>query len=196
MAFFFDRRSRELSRFEAVLALVVILLIGYLLAGRLDALLATVEKSRLSTAVAQMNTGLKLAAAAGLMQGNLTGIAKLQGANPMALDDGSDSSWSADTGSNAAVYVRDRGRYVGAFASPDPATMPPGKWYFDTDQGHLIYRVESVDYFESPLRGVKRARFRVDLAFVDKDADGLFDPGTDSFRSISLTAVEPYRWIQ
>ena len=196
MAIFLDRRSRELTRFESILALVVILLIIYLLLGRLDAVFATVEKARLSTSLAQMNSALDLAAAAGLIRGDQSLIAALQGANPMALDQALEQPTDTSSSNPGADSGGDSARYVGAFASPDPATMPAGKWYFDTDQRYLIYRIEAEDFFETSLPGVKRARFRVHLDFVDKNGNQMFDANEDRFQAVSLVTVENYRWIR
>ena len=188
-----DHRSRELSRFESLLALIVVALVVYLLLARLDGLFARVEKARLTTSLAHMNTALTMVAAAGLIRGDQSMIADLQDANPMALDDRSPTVTTNQTGAN--LDSSDDGRYLGAFASPDPATMPPGKWYFDTVQGYLIYRVEAEEYFHTTLSGAKRARFRVNLEFTDINGNGRFDANVDRFSAVSLDAVENYRWI-
>ena len=184
MAIFTDRRTRELSRLESILALVVILVVIYFLMGRVEALFASVEKAQLSTTVSRLNASLRLEVAARLMQGDERSLAELAGSNPMTF--GQTSSQSGDRDA--------KGQYVGEFASPNPASIPTGKWYFDTDQGYLIYRVKATDYFETSLGNVERARFEVKVDFLDKNANGRFDAGQDRFRGVSLNAVEPYRW--
>ena len=184
MAIFTDRRTRELSRLESVLALVVILVVIYFLVGRVEALFASVEKAQLSTTVARLNSSLRIEVAARLMRGDARHLAALEGANPMTF--GRDPSPTGD--------VNAKGQYVGELASPDPASIPAGKWYFDTDRRYLIYRVKASDYFETSLENVARARFEVKLDFIDKNANGIFDAGEDRFSGVSLKPVEPYRW--
>lgn len=184
MAIFTDRRTRELSRLESILALVIILVVIYFLMGRVEALFARVEKAQLTTTVSRLNASLRIEVAARLMQGNERSLAALEGANPMTLGDPPSQSGDVST----------KGHYVGEFSSPDPASIPSGKWYFDSDQGYLIYRVKATDYFETTLTSVERARFEIKLDFFDKNANGRFDAGEDRFRGVSLEAVEPYRW--
>lgn len=184
MAIFTDRRTRELSRLESILALVIILVIIYVVMGRVEALFASVEKAQLTSTVSRLNSSLRIEVAARLMRGDQRTLAELAGANPMALGP---TRTQAD-GENT------KGQYIGEFASPDPASMPAGKWYFDTDQRYLIYRVKAAEFFETSLGSVERARFEVKLEFFDKNANGSFDVGEDRFSGVSLKPVEPYRW--
>jgi len=54
--------------------------------------------------------------------------------------------------------------YAGELDAPAPDRIAPGKWYFDTESRLLVYRVRHGRYFESPLSGPGRARFRVHLS--------------------------------
>ena len=92
-----------------------------------------------------------------------------------------------------AKSARDTDQCLGELASPDPGTIEGGKWYFDTSQGVLVYRVEAEDYFETALGGPKRARFRVKLDYEDRNQNQRFDSGQDRFLNVSLEVVEDLR---
>lgn len=51
--------------------------------------------------------------------------------------------------------------YIGELASPDPASVAGGSWYFDRKERRLVYRVSSTDYFRCRLRGPPRIRLQV-----------------------------------
>lgn len=84
--------------------------------------------------------------------------------------------------------------YLGELDRPDPAEVPGYSWYFDTARKLLVYRVEHGEYLESALPGPARIRFAVRFDFDDRNGDGVFNPGEETVRGVSLVPAEPYRW--
>ncbi len=171
----------------------IVLVVVYVIAGRIDALLASVERTRLRTTVTRINTALRLEAATRLMSGDASQIAKLDGANPFEAGDEAAAQLSP-LASLARRGVAGGASYAGALGDPDPGTIAGGTWYFDTRQRLLVYRVAHGKGFVSSLPGAKRARFRVTLAYVDRNANARFDAGVDGFSSVELVPGETYGW--
>ncbi len=117
---------------------------------------------------------LRTAAVERGMQGRISGdrgsAGNVAGTNPML--------WLAQPPLN----------YLGELAGPDPATIPGGQWYFDSASHLLLYRVEADAYFDSPLPGAARARFKVGMNSADIGRDGHEVPG------VTIETVEPYTW--
>lgn len=84
--------------------------------------------------------------------------------------------------------------YLGELAGPDPATIPGGQWYFDSASQLLVYRVDYEAYFDSPLPGAARARFKVGKDSADTERNGEGAAGTEEDQGVTIKAVEPYTW--
>lgn len=84
--------------------------------------------------------------------------------------------------------------YMGALAGPDPATVPAGQWYFDTRAQLLVYRVDHAAYFDSPLQGAARARFKL-IVHVAANRTADAQQATDgSVLALAIKPVESYSW--
>lgn len=98
-------------------------------------------------------------------------------------------------GTNPMLWLTQPPRnYLGELAGPDPAIIPGGQWYFDSARRLLVYRVDYEAYFDSPLPGAARARFKIGMDSAATDRDGHIEHGTDAVRDITIEAVEPYTW--
>lgn len=84
--------------------------------------------------------------------------------------------------------------YMGALAGPDPATIPAGQWYFDTREQLLVYRVDHATYFDSPLPGPARARFKLVVNAADNEAADTQRTARDAVLALTVKPVEPYAW--
>lgn len=74
--------------------------------------------------------------------------------------------------------------YIGELESADLHQIAPGQWYFDRSEEVLVYRVRSVEDFDSSLSGPARIRLCLRSA----------DPGKADGASLQLEACEAYRW--
>ncbi len=84
--------------------------------------------------------------------------------------------------------------YLGELAGPDPATVPGGQWYFDSVSHLLVYRVDYAAYFDSPLPGAARARFKAGRDSADTERNGPEEAVPEEVQDVTLKAAEPYTW--
>ncbi len=84
--------------------------------------------------------------------------------------------------------------YLGELAGPDPANIPAGQWYFDTRDQLLVYRVDHEAYFDSPLAGPARARFKLVTDTADTLRNGRLEAAPRDALDMNIKAVEPYTW--
>jgi hypothetical protein len=178
--------SRELSRLERVMAVVLMVVFIAVFLERASVLLARVERAAMTTALVNAQNLLRVRAVLLARRGEQGGLAALEGSNPMSAAQAAGSPVSADPPRN----------YLGALENPDPAVIGGAQWYFDRRENVLVYRVRNGAYFDTRLPGPKRARFAVRIDYVDSNGDGRFDSETDRFNGATLRPVEPYRWLE
>jgi len=170
--------SRErASGFSLLELVIVVVLISVLLAVAIDRLLAMkamAERGALEQVVGTIRSGITIRLAE-LMVRNKDAMS-LASTNPMLL-----------------LSERPQ-NYLGELFAPNPASLPPGNWYFDTHDGVLSYLVESADYFQSELPAPARARFTIQPVYEDVNGNGRYDAGVDLVRGLRLAALEPYSW--
>jgi prepilin-type N-terminal cleavage/methylation domain-containing protein len=170
------QRSTGFSLLELV---IVIVLIGVLMAVAIDRLLvmkAQAESRAMEQVVGSIRSAITIRIVSLLVRGRAGDVADLAGSNPLVT--------LAETPQN----------YLGELFGPDPATLAPGSWYFDTRDRVLVYLVESADYFDSGLGVPARARFAILPVFEDLNGNGRFDRDSDTLRGMRLAPVEPYTW--
>ncbi len=73
-------------------------------------------------------------------------------------------------------------------------SLQAARWYFDEATSTLVYKAsEPEDFSESgPEPGV--VRFRVELAYVDRNQSGSYEEGIDKVTALELNATHPFRW--
>lgn len=151
-----------------VLALVAVLVLVAL--DRSIALRVQAERMALDGVVQSLRSAAAEHGMHDRVSGDRGSAGNLAGSNPML--------WLAQPPLN----------YLGELAGPDPATVPGGQWYFDSVSHLLVYRVDYETYFDSPLPGAARARFKVGSDSADIGRDG------HEVRGVTIEAVEPYTW--
>lgn len=160
--------------------MVVIIIISILLVVAAERLLKTralAERAAVVEAVGNMRSALGMQLAKDIADNNWRAIKALPGSNPMAL------------------MTRIPGDYLGALADPDPGHIKGMHWYFDTTTHDLVYRIRFADGFRSPLPGPPRLRFHIVAQFADRNGNGVFDPGVDTFYGLDIVPVERVRWL-
>lgn len=171
------RKARH-DGFSLLELVVVIVLISVLMAVAIERLLvmkAQSERAAMDQVLGSIRSGLTIRLAELAVRARLPQAFALAGKNPIAV--------LADRPQN----------YLGELYGPDPATIAPGNWYFDSREGALCYVVENAEYFQGRLKP-PRARFRIEPVFEDVNGNGRFDAGTDLFRGLRLATLEPYAW--
>ncbi len=171
-----SRLRRELSTLELIISVIVILVLVAVLIHKALALLAHAEQAQMTATLNRARSSITLEALTRFVARDLTGIAALEGGNPIQ-----------------AMETPPR-NYIGELRSPEPEAIDGGVWYFDADARELVYRVKHEGRFHTLLPGPKRARFQVRLLYEDVNGDGSFDPHVDRFGGVTLAPVEPYGW--
>lgn len=158
---------------------VVICIIGLLIALALERLLVLrveAERAAMEEVLGALRAGVAMEMVSSLVHDESQALAELHRGNPMA------------------TLMQVPSTYLGEFEAPDPQQIPGSRWYFDRRERLLVYRVRYGDYFETELEGPPRARFRLEVAFADRDGNERFDVGVDTVRGVAVEPAESYRW--
>ena len=85
--------------------------------------------------------------------------------------------------------------YVGELSSQYTKYAPRRNWYFNLSTRRLIYnqglpfgRTDEQEWAANP-------EFEIQVAFDDRNANGVFDPGTDEFFGIRLNRAAGGEWL-
>jgi general secretion pathway protein G len=162
-----SRRQQGITLLEFALVVVMVGLLMWFAMDRILRLEADVERVNMQRTVAALNSALAMEFAERVVSGRLDSVQELAAANPM--------DWLAQ--------VPDT--YVGPLDPVDAEAVAEGRWYYDGEQGLLVYRVGHVGRFETGLEGLPRARFKVEV--VGHPRDG-------SPQGVRMVAAEPFAW--
>ncbi len=163
----------ELIIVIAIISTLVVFAIDRMLGLRVDA-----ERVALRRNASAMQTAAVMQLSEYLVKRQQNQIREMAGANPVRF------------------LQNPPAGYVGERANPDPNSIAPGDWYFDTADRVLVYRVVNAEYFQTPLPGPARVRFRLELAFDDENGNKVYDPGADTIRGLHLVQLDPYSWLR
>ncbi len=169
-------RARGFTLLELVVVVIIIGILFVIAANKLLALQATAERAAMMNVLGTLRSAIGMDIADHIVRQDIDGLVAQRGGNPM--------DWLAQTPHN----------YAGE--STDPAKMQAGLWYFDPQKRALVYRVEHAEHFSTSLPGPARARFRIELAYDDNNANGRYDAGRDTVYGLRLAEMEPYRWTE
>jgi len=164
------------SLLELVIVISIISLLFVLAVDRLLVLKVDAERVSMESVAGTLRSALGIEVATHIARGKIAALAGLENSNPMDT--------LAEVPKN----------YKGPLFAPDPALIEGGNWYFDTQSGTLVYRVENVTYFKTDLPGPARARFQIKLVYEDINANGTYDTGIDKLRGLRLAGLDNYRW--
>jgi type II secretory pathway pseudopilin PulG len=135
-----------------VLSIVAVL--AAMLLDRLSKLRVEAERVTVAHVLGSLRSALALEVAAHMASGSTGAIEDLIGTNPMDR------------------LSPQPENYLGALDDPDPAQIPRGRWYFNTNRQLLIYRVRHAGYFRSDLPGPERVRFKSQRSHSDYNPAG------------------------
>ncbi len=164
----------ELAVVVSIVSILAAIALHRLLPLRVEA-----ERVALLQVLGTLRSAMAIQISARIAKGNVNEVGELTGENPMA-------DWLAEAPDN----------YLGELHAPDPGAVDKGAWYFDTKDRILVYRVRFGDYFRTALKGPKRARFRVELVFDDRDGNGVYDAAMDRIYGVKLVVLEKYQWLK
>lgn len=169
-------KARGFSLIEMVIVIILIGILYVIGADKLLEMRADAERVALENAVGTLQSALNIEAAAYIARDDIQGLYALEGGNPMNR------------------LSKKPKNYLGELPGPDPATIEGGKWYFDTRDGTLVYRVRYGDHFTTALPGPPRARFAVRLDYDDVNGNRVFDKDMEQIQGVRLDALESYAW--
>jgi general secretion pathway protein G len=146
--------------------------------SRLLSLQVDAERVAMETVVGTIKSAIGIKVAESVVKQDVRGLAVLEGANPM------------DRLSQLPA------NYLGEFSNVDPHTLEDGNWYFDKRAGVLVYLVRNKGFFAGGSADPPRAKFAIRLVYTDRDANGRYDPATETIEGVNLVALESYRWLK
>ena len=172
------RRLCLSAGFTLIEMLVVVVAIG-ILAGfaldRLYPLIGRAERVAFMRIQGQLKNALTLATAERIARGESATVPAMAGSNPMSY------------------LLKPPENYLGEFTG-EPPDETSGHWYFNTEDGTLIYRVRSHTRFDGLEGPADRVLFQVRLAFADRNHNGRYDPSHDRFDGVLIASLYPYQW--
>ena len=171
-----ERRQAGFSLIELIVVIVIICVLLVIAISRLLALQVDAERVSMETVLGTLRSAIGMQVAEHIVRYKVGELADVVGTNPMDR--------LAQLPSN----------YLGALNSANPEGLESGNWYFDTREGVLVYLARNKQFFASPSKDPPRARFAIQLVYVDANGNGLFDRGFDSIEGLRLSALETYRW--
>lgn len=193
---------RNLSRLELVAAWIVILVLIGSFTRYMFVVFARAEQTMVERTVMNINTALKYQIGMARMKGDHEYIGRIASGNPVehirsfnpayTLEaDGMEMAQSLAT----LPAVSAPSNYGGEIDGTDLDSVRQGNWYYNKQDGTLVYIIRNDEYFVTDVEGPPRLRYRLDIEFEDINDNGKFDPATDSLRGIGLNSVDTYKWI-
>jgi general secretion pathway protein G len=161
------RRQQGLTLLEFALVVVIAGLLMGLAMTKILRLEADVERVNMQRTVSALNSALAMEFADRVVNGRLDTVPQMAAINPM--------DWLAQVPAT----------YVGTLGPAEAEAVPEGRWYYDAQQGLLVYRVAHAARFETGLEGLPRARFRVEV---------VAHPRGGAPQGIRMVAAEPFAW--
>lgn len=134
------------------------------------------ERTGVASTIGTLRSALGMEVAGRAVKQGMPAVVALEGSNPMKL-----------------LEIMPP-NYMGELKNADPSTIPGRQWYFDLDEGVLVYRVEFKENFSSSLPGPPRIRLAIRVSYQDTDRNGKFEPQHDRLHNVSLRQLDEYHW--
>jgi len=188
--------DRNLTRLELIVALIMIMLVLGSFTRYMLLVFARAEMSMVNSSIINLNTSLKYHAAMAVLRGDKAQLSRMEGMNPMAevqsWQDGYtqiEEEMELITLTSALPIFTRPLNYIGELNDPDLDIIARGEWYFDIDDRSLNYRVVNGQFFFAGMQEAATIKFTVNIDYIDKDADGHYNPQNDEFVSINVQRV-------
>ncbi|MEH6470160.1 MAG: prepilin-type N-terminal cleavage/methylation domain-containing protein [Halopseudomonas sp.] len=166
-----NTRQQGFSMLELIVAGLLIVVLATVSYRQYTNIVVDAERAAFSGVRGWLQAGVNLAMSDAIGKRNRTGLAELEGSNPMRLLDGVLSLPS---------------NYLGELEGEAAIQAASGNWYFDLDQRTLYYRFR----FRQAMEGFERAqndRIGFRLKLVRSSADN----GTSRTRLVLIVLPEP-----
>ena len=151
-------------------------ILGGLMLQRVVPLLARAEQTAYERLTSELASALLLEAAERVVRGESETLRELDGSNPIEL------------------LLDPPGNYIGVPHGGALARLPRRVWYFDGNDGALVYRPGRGVKVTTPEGAASDLRLSVRFIYADRNANGRFDPSVDRFDGLRLEPHADYRW--
>ncbi|WP_127474655.1 hypothetical protein [Sulfurivermis fontis] len=172
-----DRPPRGLGQLVLVTLLILIFIV--IATRRIWELRIVAEQTHVIHTVGALQSAIGIEVMKRVLRGGIAAVADMDLADPMDY---------LDPDRRPRNYQRLGGPLP-------PEQMVPRRWYYEPQQGILIYRVDHGEYLETELPGPPRIRFQLQLRYEDRNGNGRYDADSDALGGVSLVTLEPYRWL-
>lgn len=171
-----ERERPPHSLGQLVLVTLLILIFIVIAARRIWELRIVAEQTSVIHTVGALHSAIGIQVMERVLRSGLGSIAAMEHADPMDYLD-----------PPPANYQRLDGPVP-------PEQLVPRRWYYEPQQGILIYRVDHGEYLETELPGPPHIRFQLQLRYEDRNGNGRYDAGSEDLGGVSLVTLEPYGW--
>lgn len=166
-------KQRGFTFLELVVVIAVISVLAVAALNHYYKLLVDVERTSMEHDLGVMRSAIGMQVAGHYVTGNMVGLKKLVGSNPMDL------------------LAEKPNNYIGVLGQIRLDDIDKGQWFYDRKEGVLIYLVRNQLYFETELNPPVRARFKILPVYSDR-AGG----DRNYISGLTLKALEPFRWLR
>jgi len=189
--------DRNLTRLELVVALVIIVFIMGTFIRHIQRVFMQAEMSMVDTTIINLNSSLKYHAAMAVLRGDYEQLSRMNKMNPVSeiqslQNDYENIKENLELVARTATYpvFNQPINYIGELVNPELDTLQKGVWYFDPGEKTLNYHPNNSSSIFGRENFNKVIKFRVNIRYTDKNADGRNNPGNDRFLSISIDNVD------
>lgn len=158
---------------ELAVVVIVVSVVGLVALHYYFKLLVDIERTTMERDLGVLRSAVGLEVAAHYVAGNMAGLERLAGRNPMDL----------------LVELPDN--YRGEIDNIH-RELKTGSWYYDKETGYLVYLVRNRLYFESERDNPLRAEFSLEPVFSQRrhgETVQLYISG------LTLKGTHSYRWV-
>tara|TARA_R110002072_G_scaffold296981_1_gene469359 strand:- start:5476 stop:6084 length:609 start_codon:yes stop_codon:yes gene_type:complete len=192
--------DRNLSRMELVIAILVLAILAGVFSRHMLIVFAKAEQSMINSTIINFNTTLNYRAALAFMKNKYHELELLETTNPMKEQQVVITEELQSIGFHnlqlalMASTIYTPLNYAGEVNSLTMDSMEKGKWYFNQDNQHIIYKIRNTEFFSNDVEGSAQLQFRVVIDYDDANANGRYDPEVDDFKMMKLESVNHYQW--
>lgn len=166
-------KQRGFTFLELIVVIAVISVLAVFALNHYYKLLVDVERTSMAHDLGVMRSAISMQVAGHYVAGNMAGLEKLVGSNPMDL------------------LAEKPNNYIGAIRQNRLEDLERGSWFYDRKDGTLIYLVRNQLYFEAELDPPVRARFKIFPVYSDRTGSN-----NKYISGLTLKALEPFRWLR
>lgn len=190
-------RDRNLTRLEFIVSCILIaLFIGLFIRSTL-VVFARTEQTMVNTTIVNINSALQYQAAIAVMLGDTGFISRSLDESPFNLLQSAQASYTENVSKlknqvNVPVnsFMNVPANYIGEMDNPEPEQIEPGQWYYDVSDHTLNYRIRNTVFFRDGGEGLPIMKYQVVVDYDDRNGNGVFDQGIDTYNSIKLKSIE------